>query len=108
MRVSVLKGSNSTTLKPELYITSHVPRNIRADRERNQFLITSAAQEASVRAFAMSVRQIKSSLSILITVTGVSCNALWLLFTVLGKGVSLSFLIMDRSVMMRIINRDEE
>jgi hypothetical protein len=51
---SLLKWSKSTTLKSGLYINSQVPKNSRVVRERNQFLITSAARLASVRAFAIS------------------------------------------------------
>ena len=51
-------------------------RDPEAFRERSQFLITSAARTASVRAFAMSVRQIKSSRSIRITVIGVFCTVI--------------------------------
>jgi hypothetical protein len=54
---SDLKRSNSTTLNFGLYIFSHVPRNYRVVRVRIRFLITSAARLASVRAFAISVRQ---------------------------------------------------
>ena len=52
---SILKWSNSTTLKSGLYIVSNVPGNSSVERVRIRFLMTSAARLESVRAFAISV-----------------------------------------------------